>query len=255
MSALLSVEGLSVHFGGVKALSDVNLHVTDGTIHGLIGPNGAGKTTLLNCIGRVIHPDAGAITLDGASLLARAPHELPALGIARTFQNLALMEDSSVLENVLLGVGQARRQLRLQDFFPTRQRALAAEEDRHIAYTFLERLGLQSQADTRISVLPYGMRKSVEIARALCAGPRLLLLDEPTAGLNSKEMSELADAVHKLRAQLDITILLITHHIEFLLNVAERVTVLDLGSVIAEGTPDLVHTDERVRFAYLGAEE
>jgi branched-chain amino acid transport system ATP-binding protein len=255
MTALLDISGLSVRFGGVHALRDVAMQVQEGSIHGLIGPNGAGKTTLLNCIGRVIEPVGGSIHFGGADLVSRRAHDLAALGIARTFQNLALIESATALDNVRVGLLRAGGMLRLHDFLPTGARARKEREDAAAALDALARLGLQAYAATVVAALPYGIRKSTEIARALCARPRMLLLDEPTAGLNAREMDDLAVAIRKLRSDMGITVLLITHHIEFLLDIADRVTVLDLGRVIADGLPQLVHTDDRVRSAYLGTDE
>jgi branched-chain amino acid transport system ATP-binding protein len=254
MSALLEVHGIGVRFGGVQALGGVDMQVAEGTVHGLIGPNGAGKTTLLNCIGRVIEPSEGRLAFEGRNLRARAAHDLAGMGIARTFQNLALMDEATVLDNVLAGM-RPNGAFTIHDFLPTTRRFALAEQDRQRAWDALAQLDLQSLANDTVRSLPYGHRKSVEIARALCASPRLLMLDEPTAGLNSAEMEQLGAAVRRMRDQLGLTVLLITHHIEFLLDVADRVTVLDLGRVIADGLPGLVHTDQRVQAAYLGSDE
>ena len=255
MTALLDISGLTVRFGGVHALQEVTMQVQEGSIHGLIGPNGAGKTTLLNCIGRVIEPVGGSINFGGVDLISHRAHDLAALGIARTFQNLALIESATALDNVRIGLLRAGGMFSLHDFLPTGARARKEREDAAAALDALARLGLQEHAATVVAALPYGIRKSTEIARALCARPRMLLLDEPTAGLNAREMDDLAAVIRKLRSEMGITVLLITHHIEFLLDIADRVTVLDLGRVIADGLPQLVHTDDRVRAAYLGTDE
>jgi len=254
MTALLEVSEITVRFGGVRALTGVNMQVAEGSVHGLIGPNGAGKTTLLNCIGRVIEPTEGRLVFARDDLRARPTHDLARLGVARTFQNLALMDDRTVLDNVLVGLRRAGG-FTLHDFLPTRRRFALEAEDRATALAALAQVDLQQFAHQKIGKLPYGYRKSIEIARALCTRPRLLMLDEPTAGLNPTEMDQLGIAVRRMRETLGLTVLLITHHIEFLLEVADRVTVLDLGCVIADGAPDLVHTDARVRAAYLGADE
>jgi branched-chain amino acid transport system ATP-binding protein len=255
MTVLLDISGLSVRFGGVHALRDVAMQVEEGSIHGLIGPNGAGKTTLLNCIGRVIEPVGGSINFGDADLLSRRAHDLASLGVVRTFQNLALIESATSLDNVRVGLLRAGGMLHLHDFLPTGARARKEREDTAAALESLSRLGLQEYAASVVATLPYGIRKSTEIARALCARPRMLLLDEPTAGLNAREMDDLAAVIRKLRSEMGITVLLITHHIEFLLDIADRVTVLDLGRVIADGLPQLMHTDDRVRSAYLGTDE
>lgn len=254
MTALLEVSGITARFGGVRALDGVRMQVAEGSVHGLIGPNGAGKTTLLNCIGRVIEPTEGRLVFAGQDLRAQPPHALAGLGISRTFQNLALMDEATVLDNVLVGLHHPGG-FTLHDFLPTPRRLALEAEGRATALGALAQVDLQQYANDCIGKLPYGFRKSIEIARALCARPRLLMLDEPTAGLNSTEMEQLSIVVRRMRETLGLTVLLITHHIEFLLEVADRVTVLDLGRVIADGTPDLVHIDARVRAAYLGAEE
>ncbi len=248
---LLAVESLGVRFGGVIALDGVNLSVREGGIHGLIGPNGAGKTTLLNCIGRVIEPDTGRIRFRDDDLLRWPAHRLAERGIARTFQNLALMLDRTVLDNVLVGLA-SRTTLTLSAFVPIASALRREKTERRRALEVLELLGLHAVADRTVGSLPYGQRKSVEIARALCASPRLLMLDEPTAGLHPSEMNQLAQVVRELHRDLSLTIVLITHHLEFLLEVADHVTVLDLGRVIADGPPDLVQTDPLVKQAYLG---
>jgi ABC-type branched-subunit amino acid transport system ATPase component len=254
VTALLEVSGLAVRFGGVDALQGVDLSVAKGSVHGLIGPNGAGKTTLLNCIGRVIEPVEGSIRFEGRDLLGLPAYALAALGIARTFQNLALVDDATVLDNVLTG-RRRREGFGIHDFLPTPARHRLEREDRDTALAALARAGLEGHEEANVKSLPYGFRKSVEIARAMCAAPQLLMLDEPTAGLNASEMADLARTVHRMRESLDLTVLLITHHIEFLLEVADRVTVLDLGRVIADGDPRLLQTDARVRAAYIGTDE
>jgi branched-chain amino acid transport system ATP-binding protein len=254
VAPLLEVRGVGVQFGGVHALRGISLCVSAGAVHGLIGPNGAGKTTLVNCIGRVIRPVAGAIDFCGVDLLAHEAHDLRDLGIARTFQNLALMDDATVLDNVRVGIATRGGLSRVHDYLPTPMRRRLDRQDRDAALAALESLSLADHAQSLAGELPYGVRKTVEIARALCAQPRLLMLDEPTAGLNPSEMDALASVVHGLRVRGDLTVLLITHHIEFLLDVADHLTVLDLGTVIADGAPDLVHSNARVRAAYLGLE-
>ncbi len=250
---ILHVSKLRVRFGGVVALDDVSFDVEPHQIVGLIGPNGAGKTTLFNCLSRLYTPESGAITFDGTPLLNLPPHRIAALGISRTFQNLALFARMTILQNVLVGM-HARTHA---GFLASALRLPGVEREesrsRETALEILDFLGLVSLADQPAAGLPFATLKRVELARALAARPRLLLLDEPAGGLNHDEVQGLAALIRRLRDERGLTVLLVEHHMGLVMQVSNRVVVLDFGRCIAHGTPAEVQSDQTVIRAYLGS--
>ena len=249
---LLRVDRLTVRFGGVTALDEVSFAVEPGQVCGLIGPNGAGKTTLFDCVSRLTRPRAGRIEFDGRDLLALPAHRVAALGIARTFQHLGLVGSLTVRENVMLGGQQASRTgfgaaaLRLP-VVGREERAVRRRADE-----VLDRVGLAHLAARPAAGLPYGTLKRIELARALGAAPRLLLLDEPASGLSHGEVDELAGVVAGLRDDDELTVLLVEHHMGLVMRMSDKVVVLDFGRKIAEGAPSAVREDPVVVRAYLG---
>lgn len=250
---LLSVCEVTVRFGGIVALDAISFDVPTGGVCGLIGPNGAGKTTLFNCLSRLYQYESGDILFDGQSITATPVHEMAGLGIGRTFQNLAMFRTLTVLENVMVG-GHCRSRagfLSSASGWPSvrsEEAALRAKANR-----LLDMMELQHVAHRPVSDLPFGLQKRVELARALSAEPRLLLLDEPAAGLNHEELDGLADHIRRIRDEFGITVLLVEHHMSLVMSVSDHIVVLNFGAKIAEGTPAQVQAHPEVIAAYLGA--
>lgn len=250
--SLLQATGVVRRFGGVVALDGVNLDVQPGTITAVIGPNGSGKTTLLNTLSGAYRPQAGHIALDGHALVGLRPHRIARLGLARTFQNIRLFGDLSVLDNVRVGASRGRGSTLAAILFGTRAHHAAEAALTEAAHRALDTVGLAAFAGQRAGSLPYVRQRLLEIARAIAAAPRLLLLDEPAAGMNMTEAMQLMDLVRRLRDG-GLTVVMVEHNMRLVMGVCERVSVLDFGRRIAEGTPDEVRADPAVIAAYLGA--
>lgn len=252
---LLQVSDINVSFGGLKALSDVNLSVPPNRVTAVIGPNGAGKTTLFNVISGFYSADSGSIQYEKTDLLTMPAHSRSKIGISRTFQNIALFPGMSVLENIKLG---AHAQLKTNVFSAAIYLGSAAKEERAVSERIYDKLlnllELEDYADRSVSGLPYGIQKRIELARALAAEPKLLMLDEPFAGMNTAEKANMADHMRQIIEQTNITVLLIDHDMESIMSIADSIAVLNFGRLIASGTPSEIQKNPAVIDAYLGEE-
>ena len=250
---LLRATDLSVRFGGVLAVNKVGFDVKRGEVFTLIGPNGAGKTTVFNLISRLYTPTTGAITFEGRNLAEFAPHDIARLGIARTFQNIELFEHASVLQNLLIGRHTHRQTNLWSELLFTRKTRAAEVAAREKVEQVIDLLDLQHHRDSLVAGLPYGVRKVVELARALCTEPKLLLLDEPSSGLNVEETDDMAFWIQDIRHELGITVLMVEHDMSLVSKVSDRVLAMNQGEVLATGTPREVQTHPGVIEAYLGS--
>ena len=249
---LLKANDLSVRFGGVLAVNKVSFEVRKGEVFTLIGPNGAGKTTVFNLISRIYQPTTGEIWFEDRKLTAEPAHAIAALGIARTFQNIELFEHATVLHNLLIGRHTHRRTGFVHDLFFTRTAREAELHSRLKAEEVIDLLNLQHYRDTMVAGLPYGVRKVVELARALCTEPKLLLLDEPSSGLNVEETDDMAFWIQDIQQELGITVLMVEHDMSLVSKVSDRVLAMNQGEVLAMGSPREVQTNPAVVEAYLG---
>ena len=252
--ALLEVKQLTKHFGGLTAVGDVTLELNEGELVGLIGPNGAGKTTLFNLLTGVYEPSEGTVTLDGHLSNGKQPYKIASLGLGRTFQNIRLFKDLTVLDNVLIAFGNHHKKhvfasfLRLPAFYKN-EKELKAK-----ALELLKIFELDGVANTLAKNLAYGQQRRLEIVRALATEPKILFLDEPAAGMNPQETAELTDLIRRIKEEFNITIMLIEHDMSLVMEVTERIYVLEYGRLIAHGTPDEIKNNKRVIEAYLGGE-
>lgn len=249
---ILTMNGVSVRFGGILALDKVSMELEAGEICGLIGPNGAGKTSLFNCLSRIYDVAGGHIDFMGHNVLDRAAHQIAALGIGRTFQHPALFSGMTVKQNILLGGHSQAPGSMLQNFLgtPTIRRSEARLIE--TADWIIEALSLKSVANKSVSGLPFGQLKRIEMARVLASSPRLLLLDEPAGGLNHEEVGELIDLIRMIRTAFDLTVFVVEHHLNLVMTISDRVIALNFGKKIAEGTPVEVRNNPEVISAYLG---
>ena len=252
MTEILQVENLGITCGGLKAVQDVNLTIHKGEIVGLIGPNGAGKTTVFNMLTNVYQPTNGTIKLEDISVVGKKTYETTAQGIARTFQNIRLFRDVSVIDNVKIAMDASIHCNMVESILRLPRYWKAEKEVDARAHELLRVMGLDELAQSKARNLPYGQQRKLEIARALATEPKLLLLDEPAAGMNPQETDELTAFIGEIRDKFHLTVFLIEHHMDLVMDISDRIYVLDFGKLIAEGTPAEIQNNKRVIDAYLG---
>ncbi|MCF6344714.1 MAG: ABC transporter ATP-binding protein [Devosiaceae bacterium] len=250
--SLLSLENVTLSFGGLIAVNNVSFHVGEGEVFSLVGPNGAGKSTVFNLISRFYDPQKGNIKVNGESILRLRPDQVPSLGIARTFQNIELFEQSTVLQNLLIGRQRHRKSNLLSEMFFAPSVREEERRHRHVVEEVIDFLELQAYRDKYIAGLPYGIRKVVELARALATEPKLLLLDEPASGLSLEETNDMIYWIEDIKKQMNITVLMVEHDMNLVASVSDRVLALADGKELAIGTPQEVQSHPDVIKAYLG---
>ena len=249
---ILKAEHLGITFGGLKAVSDFNMTINSGELIGLIGPNGAGKTTVFNLLTGVYQPTEGEFFLDGERMNGKKTYQVVRAGIARTFQNIRLFPKMTAIENVSIGMNSIPKYSLLQAAIRSGKVEQINRETIDQAYYYLDLLGIAGYKDNLAGSLPYGLQRRLEIARAIATKPELLLLDEPAAGMNNDECNELVEVLKKIHNELGCSVALIEHHSDFVMNLCNRLYVLNLGKILAEGTPEAVQNDPNVIKAYLG---